>query len=172
MKLWLIRHAKSAWGDRGLPDFQRPLNKRGQRDGPVMADWLSRQTDPATWLWTSSANRALATAAFVRQGFALDEDRIVALDELYHASPEQILDVIRRTPPEVESVALVAHNPGLTWLVNTMASEPVTDNLPTFGIARFHCPEPWPRIGFHQAELELLVSPKTISPATSRERNS
>ena len=162
MKLWLIRHAKSDWGTPGLRDFDRPLNSRGERDGPRMAAWLQDQPHPATWIWTSSAARALATTEFVRQGFHLTEDSVEATDELYHASAEQLLDVIRRTPASVENVALVAHNPGLTWLVNALGTEPVCDNLPTFGVARFHCPGDWPHLAPGNATLELLESPKTI----------
>ena len=33
--LVLLRHAKSAWPD--VPDHERPLARRGQRDAPVMA---------------------------------------------------------------------------------------------------------------------------------------
>ena len=162
MKLWLIRHAKSAWNEPGLADFDRPLNARGERDGPNMAAWLAGESDPATWIWTSTAMRARATATFVQSGFNLGEDAIVAVDSLYHASPEQILDVVRQTPSEVDSVAIVAHNPGLTWLVNAMGSEAVTDNLPTFGIARFDCRGDWATLRAGTARLEILVSPKTL----------
>ena len=42
MKTILInRHAKSDWNDPGLSDFERPLNKRGIKDTPVMADRLA-----------------------------------------------------------------------------------------------------------------------------------
>ena len=71
MKLWLIRHAKSAWNEPGLRDFDRPLNARGERDGPNMASWLQAQSDPASWVWTSTATRARATASFVQTGFLL-----------------------------------------------------------------------------------------------------
>jgi len=111
VKIWLIRHAKSSWSEAGLKDFDRPLNARGERDGPRMADWLAAQGDPATWLWTSTAARARATARFVRKAFALSDDAVVETDELYEASPEAILDVLRRTPAGVASVAVVAHNP-------------------------------------------------------------
>ena len=37
-KLVLLRHAKSAWPD--VPDHERPLARRGQRDAPVMGRWL------------------------------------------------------------------------------------------------------------------------------------
>jgi phosphohistidine phosphatase len=162
MKLWLIRHAKSDWGDRGLSDFDRPLNARGERDGPVMATWLGEQSDPATWLWTSTAVRAEATAAFVRSGFGMADSAVVRDDRLYHASPEQILDVIRQTPADVHSVALVAHNPGLTWLVNAMGEDAITENLPTFGIARFDCRGDWASLTAGTARLDFLVSPKTL----------
>ncbi|TNF86957.1 MAG: histidine phosphatase family protein [Gammaproteobacteria bacterium] len=162
MKLWLIRHAKSAWNEPGLADFDRPLNARGERDGPNMAAWLAAQSDPATWVWTSTAARARATATFVRSGFQLSEDAIVAVDTLYHASPEQILDVARQTPSEVDSVAIVAHNPGLTWLVNGMGEEAVTDNLPTFGVARFDCSGDWSTLRAGNARLDFLMSPKKL----------
>ena len=162
MKLWLIRHAKSAWNEPGLADFERPLNARGERDGPKMAAWLAAQSEPATWVWTSTAVRARATAAFVQSGFELADDAIVAVDALYHASPEQILDVVRQTPSEVRSVAIVAHNPGLTWLVNGMVRDAVTDNLPTFGIARFNCDGDWSTLRAGNASLDFLVSPKTL----------
>ena len=34
----LLRHAKSDWPD--VPDRDRPLAKRGQRDAPVIGRWL------------------------------------------------------------------------------------------------------------------------------------
>ncbi len=37
-RLVLLRHAKSAWPD--MPDHERPLARRGQRDAPVMGRWL------------------------------------------------------------------------------------------------------------------------------------
>ena len=162
MKLWLIRHAKSAWGERGLTDFERPLNGRGKRDGPRMAAWLRTQSDPATWIWTSTAVRAAATAEFVRTGFQVDEHRLIGEERLYHASPEQILEVVRGTPADVTSVAVVAHNPGLTWLVNAMGEDAITDNLPTFGVARFDCPGDWASLAAGSARLDFLVSPKTL----------
>ena len=98
MKLWLIRHAKSSWSQRGMSDFDRPLNARGERDGPTMASWLSQQEFPAQWIWTSDARRAQATAEFVREGFSLTADQLEQVHELYLADPETMLDVIRRTP--------------------------------------------------------------------------
>jgi phosphohistidine phosphatase len=165
MKLWLVRHAKSSWADPGQADFDRPLNGRGQRDGPRMATWLSRQQHPATWLWTSDAARALATAEFVREGFAVDPARVHEVHELYLADPETMLDVIRRTPGDVESVAVVAHNPGTTMLLNELVGERVTDNVPTFGVARLSSTAPWHEFRPGCCRLEVYSYPKGIDSA-------
>jgi len=34
--LYLVRHAKSSWKDPTLDDFDRPLNKRGKHDAPLL----------------------------------------------------------------------------------------------------------------------------------------
>jgi phosphohistidine phosphatase len=162
LKLWVIRHAKSSWADAGQTDFQRPLNKRGNSDGPRMAKWLAAQSDPATWIWTSDAARALATTEFVAQGFAAARPRVVADHRLYHASPEAACDLLRETPSDVTHVAVVAHNPGLTWLVNLLGGERSIDNLPTFGIARFNIDGSWHELDYRAATLELLMAPKQL----------
>ncbi|MDH3643887.1 MAG: histidine phosphatase family protein [Gammaproteobacteria bacterium] len=162
MKLWIIRHAKSSWADAGQTDFERPLNKRGNADGPRMGAWLAEQSAPATWIWTSDAARALATAQFVATGFAGAAPQLVSDHRLYHAAPETACDVLQETPGEVASVALVAHNPGLTWLVNLLAGEPTVDNLPTFGVARFDVAGGWHELGPHATTLDLLMAPKRL----------
>src|SRR6516165_4093550 len=40
--LYLLRHAKSSWKDRGLDDLDRPLNKRGRETAKTMAAYLRR----------------------------------------------------------------------------------------------------------------------------------
>ena len=41
--LYLVRHAKSDWGDQSLADFDRPLNKRGKKDAPFMGKVLNKK---------------------------------------------------------------------------------------------------------------------------------
>ena len=161
MRLWLIRHAKSSWANAKLRDFDRPLNDRGERDGPAMQAWLARQSFGPELIRTSDAARARATAAFVHAAFPAAE--LLADHRLYGAPPEMMADIVRETPPEIESLALVAHNPGLTQWCNLLAGRRQTiDNLPTFGIARFY----WPGVGAdldsEQAILEALMMPRLL----------
>jgi len=162
MRLWLIRHAKSDWSTPGQDDFDRPLNERGRRDGPRMAAWLAGQAKPASWIWCSEAVRARSTAEFVVEGFRTAAPELVLERRLYLAGPERLVDVLRETPDSVESVALIAHNPGLTELVNLLAGETVLDNLPTFGVAAFRVKAPWVDLGFGGAQLLSVMSPKRL----------
>jgi phosphohistidine phosphatase len=163
MKLWLIRHAKSDWSSSGLSDFQRPLNPRGLRDGPRMEQWLAAQSDPATWIWSSDAQRARRTTDFVASAFSVSPDRVIEDHRLYGADPDTLLSVIRETPEEIASTAVVAHNPGMTQLLNLLIGETVLDNLPTFGVARLHIAVPWLELHYGSARLELLTSPKRLT---------
>lgn len=163
MILWLIRHAKSDWHAGAGSDHERPLNERGERDGPRMTRWLAEQDDPASWIWTSDAVRAMATARFVTAGFAAAAPELTADRRLYLAGPEQLLEVIQETPEDVRSAAVVAHNPGLTQLVNLLCGRAVTDNLPTFGVARFSVAGPWQALRFGAATLDTLTGPKGLA---------
>lgn len=162
MKLWIVRHAKSDWASAAATDFERPLNRRGERDAPRMVEWLQRQNHPATWIWTSDALRARTTAGFVEQGFAAARPRVIEEHRLYGASPEELLSVLQETPADQHSVAVVAHNPGLTQLANLLTGTAVTDNLPTFGVVRLEVPEPWSTLAFGRAALDLFISPKRL----------
>lgn len=173
MRLWIIRHAKSSWAEPSQTDFERGLNARGKRDGTNMLTWLKQQQHPPTWLWSSDAVRAMATTEYVHQGFGLSDTNVQTTHELYHASPEDAVAVLQQTPPGHHCVALVAHNPGLTYLVNLLVGHNVTDNLPTFGIAELLLPEqdpdnwasfrlPTPSATARYAELVQLQRPKML----------
>ena len=126
-----------------------------------MRDWLHRQAFGPSWIWTSDAARALATAEFVQGAFP--DARLVADHRLYGAWPETILDVVRETPAGVESMAVVAHNPGITDCINRLAGERVVDNLPTFGIARLQWLGGLDSLEFGRGTPEILMAPRLLS---------
>jgi phosphohistidine phosphatase len=160
--LWVIRHAKSAEGDIGQSDHDRPLNARGKANGLAMQHWLAAQEHPAQWVWSSSAVRARQTAQFVVAAFhaELMEERA-----LYLANPEAILDCLRTTDNTVTSAAVVAHNPGMTHLVNALSGRRITDNLVTFGTALFAFDDGWPDLTLGNARFLSLQTPKGLKAA-------
>lgn len=177
--IWVVRHAKSSRAQAGQRDFERPLNDRGRADAARVATLMPSLAEPAaslpTWLWCSSAVRAQQTAEHVRAGFGIPANHCVTLEELYQASPRTLLDVLQRTPETESSVAIVAHNPGLTDLCNALEGAQVTDNLPTLGMALFAFgpSEPAaPPMAFHDlrpggAQLLALYSPRALNRQSS-----
>lgn len=162
---WLIRHAKSSWAQADQADFDRPLNERGRRNGSAMAAWLGEQTEVADWLVTSAAKRAQQTAAYVGGAFQLGTERIAVEKNLYHASPDLLLDALQSAPADCGTIALVAHNPGLTYLVSDLlAPKPAMANLPTMGCALFRSQAAdWFDVAPHNCELQLFMAPKLLA---------
>jgi phosphohistidine phosphatase len=161
--IWVIRHGKSADAQPGQRDHERPLNKRGERDGKAMQAWLAQQEHCAQWVWSSTAVRAKLTAAYVTGAF---NATFVEEASLYLSSAEQVLSCLRATPADVNSVAVVAHNPGLTHLVNLLGNQRVTDNLVTFGTALFSTQANWADLSFGCAQLLQLQTPKLLRNQT------
>ena len=86
--LVLVRHAKSDWGHPGLADHNRPLNDRGLRDAPVLAQRLAATGFRPDRLLTSTALRARTTAGFFADALGVAAD---AREELYGASARTLL---------------------------------------------------------------------------------
>ncbi len=154
-QLFVIRHAKSSWGSPGLNDFDRPLNDRGHRDGPMMAKRLWDRGIRLDAIVTSPANRALNTAKYFSAEFHLAEKQVIEIPALYHAPVPAFYEVISNTLlADWESVALFSHNPGITDFVNSSGLVQL-DNMPTTCIFCFSFEaESWK--DFKKAEKSLL----------------
>lgn len=131
--LIVVRHAKSSWDSESLQDFDRPLNERGKRDAPDMAQRLKEKDLQVDLLLSSPAKRAKKTAKLFAEGLNLDKDKILFVDNLYGADVETLYAAVGNLPNKHEVVALFAHNPGLTDFVNTLTGVRI-DNLPTCGV--------------------------------------
>jgi phosphohistidine phosphatase len=144
--LYLVRHAKSSWGDPALPDRDRPLNQRGLRDVATMGQRLAQRGVKPDVMLCSPATRALTTAEHLAKALGIKRKDVVVIDRLYAAPANDLLSVIQGLGHEPEHVMLVAHNPGLTELAHHFSSE-ITD-MPTCAVAEFTFAAPfWAGIG-------------------------
>ncbi|MEL7310423.1 MAG: histidine phosphatase family protein [Pseudomonadota bacterium] len=128
--LTLLRHAKSSWDNPELPDHDRPLNARGERDAPEMGRRLRERGIRPSGLVTSSAMRTRHTARHVAQSLGFPIEFIQVEKALYHARPEQILKVLAEQDPQFHHLLLVGHNPGISELAERLSDGLVT-NMPT-----------------------------------------
>lgn len=131
--LLLVRHAKSDWNDPSLKDYDRPLNDRGKRDAPMMAQRLIDKRVKIDAFISSSAKRARKTAEIFSYAFNRKKEDIVLVDDLYLAQPSVFLDVINKVSDDHNCIAVFSHNPGITDFANTL-SEVRVDDMPTCSI--------------------------------------
>lgn len=132
-QLLLIRHAKSDWNNAGLSDFDRPLNERGKKDAPVMAQRLRDKKVNVDAFIASPAKRAAKTAKIFAEAFGQQKDDIIFIDKLYLAEPPVFFSVVEDTDDRYETIAVFSHNYGLTDFANLL-TDVRTDNIPTCGI--------------------------------------
>jgi phosphohistidine phosphatase len=136
-RLMLLRHAKS---DRppGMPDHDRPLNRRGRDEAPLVGTYLAHNGLVPDRVLCSTSERTRETWDLVAGALAQAAPPAQAASEarspgaaktkrarsskrppvdfeerLYAAEPQTILALLRETPPKVHSLLIVGHNPGL-----------------------------------------------------------
>jgi phosphohistidine phosphatase len=132
-QLLLIRHAKSSWDDPLQNDIDRPLNKRGKKDSPVMAERLLDKKIKVDAFISSPAERALSTCIYFAKTYDVKKKEIIQVDELYNAQVENFYNVISEVDDSFDSIALFSHNPGITEFANELTDVHV-DDMPTCSI--------------------------------------
>ena len=130
--LTIFRHAKSSWDHPGLKDRDRPLNKRGEHDAPIMGERMKAAGIRPSLILSSPAVRAWATAKILAKSISYPTEFLQRDPALYHAGLNRLYDVIAAQDEGFNSITLVGHNPGLTDLANDLIPN-LTDNLPTAG---------------------------------------
>lgn len=139
-----VRHAKSSWSDHSTPDHDRPLNARGRRAAPAVAAALREAGHVPDLVHSSTSARTRETWKLMAPAFA-DERGPAFADqpspavarepspafaqepearfhaELYLASIEAILEIVAATPPEVETLMVLGHNPSIFQLASGLS---------------------------------------------------
>ncbi|MEJ1161687.1 SixA phosphatase family protein [Prosthecomicrobium sp. N25] len=111
-RLLLLRHAKSSWDDEGAEDFDRPLSSRGRRAAPLMGRHMAAHGLVPQKVVCSSARRSRETLAGLLPYLAQDLDLRVTRD-LYEASEDRCLDLLRAQGGNARTLLMIGHNPGI-----------------------------------------------------------
>ncbi|MEM7431320.1 MAG: histidine phosphatase family protein [Pseudomonadota bacterium] len=158
--LTIVRHAKSSWKDHGLSDRERPLNRRGKRDAPMMGKRIAEHGIRPSQITSSPAVRAWTTAKVVAAELGYPLEFLQREYDLYLASLDNILDVIVSQDNGFNSLMLFGHNPGLTQFANYLQPG-ITNNLPTAGVLSVSFEsDDWNLYERPQTELVLYDYPK------------
>ena len=160
-QLIIVRHAKSDWGDFNLKDFDRPLNHRGHKNAPEMAERLVSKGIKPDAIVSSPALRAITTAKYFASGWSLNADQLTTNASIYEANTKTLLNVINGLDDQFNTIALFGHNPGLTDLLNYLTDEYIA-NMPTCSVAIIEFPfDKWKLISGDTGKLILFDFPKS-----------
>jgi phosphohistidine phosphatase len=160
--LYLMRHAKSSWKDSELEDHQRPLNKRGKRNVPIMGKRLKARSVHLDRIVTSNARRALDTAIPIGNLLGLNSSDIRQEPLLYLASQKQIMELVRGFKANWRQVMIVGHNPGMHDVANFFYTPPIS-KLPTAGIVTLGFEiDKWHEIGRRRLIFSDFDYPKRV----------
>lgn len=176
-RLTLLRHAKSDWDDPVARDFDRPLNRRGEKAAQLMGEFAKAQKMRFDMLIASPAVRVTETldTFFTGYGETIDAhwDR-----RIYLASTPTLFDVIRDLPDDADSVLMSGHNPGLEELILELVPddgasplrEDVEVKFPTASIAVMDLAiDHWADARAKVATLVSFTRPRDLDPALGPE---
>ncbi len=156
-----MRHAKSSWKDSNVPDHDRPLKKKGEKDVKGMAKMLKHKKHLPDVILCSSAERAKQTAAIFQKA-ASYEGKLEYSDKLYMAEVPDLIAALKNAPKKAKSVMIIGHNPGLEALLQTLTGK--VETLPTASIAYISLPiDEWSEVNREvEGKLKKLWRPKDI----------
>jgi phosphohistidine phosphatase len=170
-QLLLMRHAKSAWDNAGLSDYERPLSPGGRRAAVAMRGAMHEAGLTPGLVLVSSARRTLETLQALEPWD--NTPLIEPIDALYLAHARRLLRVLNGLAETVRSVLLIGHNPGVHELALTLVGadaleqgSPETRRLaegyPTAALAEFAIAGPWRGLGEGGGRLLRFLKPKDL----------
>ena len=178
-RLTLLRHAKSDWDDPVARDFDRPLNRRGEKAAMLMGQFAAQRAMRFDMLVASPAVRVVQTLEtfFAGYGETLDArwDR-----RIYLASGATLLDVVHDQDNATDRLLMCGHNPGLEDLILMLVPDKSDDRLrdeseekfPTASVAviTFDVSR-WADVAIGGGLLERFVRPRDLDPALGPEND-
>jgi phosphohistidine phosphatase len=156
-RLLLIRHARAAGGP---VDLERPLTAEGVQQAVALGSWLEHAGLVPDRVLVSPARRAVQT--WEQAGAALSSRAQPIGDaRIGDNTVDALLAAIRETPEDVQSVAVVGHNPSIGELAGVLddgRSDPVArrgveSGFPAGGVAVFELAVSFAAVGPGAATL-------------------
>lgn len=175
--LGLFRHAKSDWHDPRARDFDRPLNRRGEKGAALMGRHIRDQGERWDRVVASPAVRVAETIELANK--AAGRNLQVNWDRrIYLASSATLLDLLRDQPDDTGSVLLMGHNPGLEDLIFDLVPDDgtsplrdvVEEKFPTASYAVLELDiAQWSELRERCGRLTHLTRPRDLDPALGPE---
>lgn len=152
-KLIIMRHAKSSHSDAFSSDYERELNKKGEKNALDMGTYISQREEKPDIILCSSAVRTFQTATLAANQLKYPVESIKTSRKLYLAWMSDIIEELKNLSDNVASCLLIGHNPGMTDLINYFGVS--IDNLPTASAVCFEFEtKNWNKISVENANFK------------------
>jgi phosphohistidine phosphatase len=165
-QLLLVRHAKSSWDDTSLADRDRPLAPRGIKALAGMRDHLQRSGHRPEIVLCSPSRRTIDTLDSIRAAIP-EHARVVLADELYGATANSLLALLRGVDDGIDCAMVVGHNPTVQDLALLLVGEGDADirgqlatKLPTGAVVTMSFDGDWADLHDGVAALDDLYMPR------------
>ncbi len=159
-RLLLFRHAKAQSGSFQVNDFKRTLTDKGKVDAELISYKLKLVEPSVDKIYSSNAIRAISTARILSKEYIM---KVEGDDRLYDASPSFMKTFLESLNDQFTTVAVVGHNPTISFLIDYYTGDERSTILPTsgVGIIEFEI-ESWAEISYNSGTLKKLFSPKQL----------
>lgn len=163
-KILIMRHAKSSWEYTNLRDFDRPLNKRGNRDAPRMGNYLKELDVVPDQIVSSTAKRAKNTIQLVSEVLDFNAGSILWDEDLYFKGGKAYIDAIRRMSEKSKTVMAIGHYPMVDEVVSFLSGKQPVKHFATATIACLETEaQHWSEIDAGCCTLLWMVKPKELA---------
>ncbi len=154
--LYLIRHAETSEKRPGETDLQRTLTPKGIQDALDLQKFVSAKQIKIDVLLHSPAKRTTQTASILNKALSTEliEEKII-----YTGSAVELIDKITRLPSSATSVAIVGHNPTISWLAAELCVEQTPAFAPCSVVGLTFYLASWKEIKPKSGKLILIKNP-------------
>jgi phosphohistidine phosphatase len=165
----LLRHAKSSWGQPDLNDFDRPLNKRGERAALVVGKFLQQEGIRPDLVLCSEARRTMQTWEAIRP-FLPRRTVLETSASIYEAGLDQLFRALADFGGGAKTLLMIGHNPGFERLALALCQGRsnedllrLQDKFPTGALAFIDLDtEEWSACAPGIGNLTRFVTPKDL----------
>lgn len=161
-RLFLMRHAEAETHNRS--DLHRKLTRYGEQQALNVGCALQMLHRPDLII-VSPSDRTQQTALILAEEAGCKQVEIRAMPLLYQATEETLRSIIITADPHVEKLMVVAHNPGVSNLIENMNIRESTNQamlggfiFPTAGLVSLTVRvDNWAEFFEHPAEVDFII---------------
>ena len=161
-QLFLIRHAQAEGMQSDIKDIERTLTNDGCRDAMRMGKLLSNEGHIPDLILSSTAERTRETTRYICEQLNFDFDKVVFTEDLYESSVRLMLSTINKVSDQQKVLFVVAHNPSISYLGESLTGE-LTGNMSPGAVIHLESSvDSWQEISQDSCSLKMSYDPLTL----------